>query len=111
MRSLSELHFRIGQEVSNFCGYLVSAEAFLGAPGSHPPGPFAGPGRGRCLRARNRPGGGNPGSGESNPGGSVAKPEPIVEFYQGRGFTLEKFTTCGGSLGCNEFVFLNSAGH
>jgi 2-polyprenyl-3-methyl-5-hydroxy-6-metoxy-1,4-benzoquinol methylase len=35
----------------------------------------------------------------------VAKPEEIFEFYRDRGFTLVKMTTCGGSLGCNEFVF------
>jgi 2-polyprenyl-3-methyl-5-hydroxy-6-metoxy-1,4-benzoquinol methylase len=35
----------------------------------------------------------------------VAKPEQIFEFYRDRGFTLVKMTTCGGSLGCNEFVF------
>jgi 2-polyprenyl-6-hydroxyphenyl methylase/3-demethylubiquinone-9 3-methyltransferase len=34
----------------------------------------------------------------------VAKPEAIFEFYRGRGFLLEKLTTCGGRLGCNEFV-------
>jgi len=38
----------------------------------------------------------------------VAKPEQIFEFYRERGFTLEKLTTCGGSMGCNEFVFLKS---
>lgn len=38
----------------------------------------------------------------------VAKPEQIFEFYKERGFTLERLTTCGGSMGCNEFVFLNS---
>ncbi|MEO8127517.1 MAG: class I SAM-dependent methyltransferase [Bryobacteraceae bacterium] len=40
----------------------------------------------------------------------VAKPEQIFEFYRERGFTLEKLTTCGGSMGCNEFVFRHSAG-
>jgi hypothetical protein len=39
----------------------------------------------------------------------VAKPEQIFEFYKERGFRLEVMTTCGGSMGCNEFVFLNSA--
>jgi 2-polyprenyl-6-hydroxyphenyl methylase/3-demethylubiquinone-9 3-methyltransferase len=39
----------------------------------------------------------------------VAKPEQVLEFCQARGFTLEKLTTCGGSLGCNEFVFRRSA--
>ncbi len=35
----------------------------------------------------------------------VAIPEAIFEFYRARGFTLEKLKTCGGGLGCNEFVF------
>jgi 2-polyprenyl-3-methyl-5-hydroxy-6-metoxy-1,4-benzoquinol methylase len=38
----------------------------------------------------------------------VAKPEAIVDFYLGRGFTLRRLTTCGGSLGCNEFVFMRT---
>jgi 2-polyprenyl-6-hydroxyphenyl methylase/3-demethylubiquinone-9 3-methyltransferase len=35
----------------------------------------------------------------------VAKPEAIFDFYRSRGFTLAGLTTCGGRLGCNEFVF------
>jgi len=35
----------------------------------------------------------------------VAKPEQIFAFYRVRGFTLARLVTCGGSLGCNEFVF------
>lgn len=35
----------------------------------------------------------------------VAKPEVIVDFYQSRGFELEKLVTVGGNLACNEFVF------
>ena len=35
----------------------------------------------------------------------VAKPEAILDFYLRRGFTLTRLTTCGGSLGCNEYVF------
>lgn len=35
----------------------------------------------------------------------VAKPEEIFEFLKARGFVLERFTTCGGGLGCNEFTF------
>lgn len=35
----------------------------------------------------------------------VAKPERILDFYRGRGFTLTRLSTCGGSVGCNEFVF------
>ena len=34
----------------------------------------------------------------------VAKPEEIIDFYQARGFQLQKLKTCGGTLGCNEFV-------
>jgi len=36
----------------------------------------------------------------------VAKPEAILDFYLRRGFTLVRLTTCGGSLGCNEYVFV-----
>jgi 2-polyprenyl-3-methyl-5-hydroxy-6-metoxy-1,4-benzoquinol methylase len=35
----------------------------------------------------------------------TAKPEEIFEFYRKRGFVLTKLTTCGGGLGCNQFVF------
>jgi 2-polyprenyl-3-methyl-5-hydroxy-6-metoxy-1,4-benzoquinol methylase len=35
----------------------------------------------------------------------VAKPEEIFERYQRRGFELQRLKTCGGGLGCNEFVF------
>jgi 2-polyprenyl-6-hydroxyphenyl methylase/3-demethylubiquinone-9 3-methyltransferase len=35
----------------------------------------------------------------------VATPEAIFEFCHARGFVLEKIKTCGGKLGCNEFVF------
>jgi 2-polyprenyl-6-hydroxyphenyl methylase/3-demethylubiquinone-9 3-methyltransferase len=35
----------------------------------------------------------------------VAKPEQIFDFYRKRGFRLARLRTCGGSLGCNEFVF------
>lgn len=34
----------------------------------------------------------------------VAKPEEIFAFYSERGFQLERLRTCGGGLGCNEFV-------
>ena len=37
----------------------------------------------------------------------VATPDAIFNFYHARGFSLEKLTTCGGRLGCNEFVFTN----
>lgn len=35
----------------------------------------------------------------------VATPEAIFDFYRARGFRLDRLTTCGGGLGCNEFVF------
>jgi 2-polyprenyl-6-hydroxyphenyl methylase/3-demethylubiquinone-9 3-methyltransferase len=35
----------------------------------------------------------------------VAKPEVIFKFARDRGFEMTNFTTCGGSVGCNEFVF------
>lgn len=35
----------------------------------------------------------------------VAKPEQVFEFYSSQGFQLVKLKTCGGGLGCNEFVF------
>ena len=36
----------------------------------------------------------------------VAKPEEIFNFYKAQGFTLIILKTCGGGLGCNEFVFV-----
>jgi 2-polyprenyl-6-hydroxyphenyl methylase/3-demethylubiquinone-9 3-methyltransferase len=35
----------------------------------------------------------------------VAKPEEVFSFFQARGFTLSKLTTCASQHGCNEFVF------
>jgi 2-polyprenyl-6-hydroxyphenyl methylase/3-demethylubiquinone-9 3-methyltransferase len=35
----------------------------------------------------------------------VAKPEEIFRFYRDQGFALQNLITCGGGLGCNEFVF------
>jgi 2-polyprenyl-3-methyl-5-hydroxy-6-metoxy-1,4-benzoquinol methylase len=35
----------------------------------------------------------------------VAKPEQIYDFYHKRGFVLERMKTCGGGMGCNEYVF------
>jgi 2-polyprenyl-3-methyl-5-hydroxy-6-metoxy-1,4-benzoquinol methylase len=35
----------------------------------------------------------------------VAKPEEVFKFGRDRGFQMTNFTTCGGSVGCNEFVF------
>jgi 2-polyprenyl-6-hydroxyphenyl methylase/3-demethylubiquinone-9 3-methyltransferase len=39
----------------------------------------------------------------------VAKPEQIFDFYRDRGFELTRLKTCGGGLGCNEFVFRRRA--
>lgn len=39
----------------------------------------------------------------------VAKPEDIFSFYRDRGLVLARLKTCGGRLGCNEFVFNGSA--
>ncbi len=36
----------------------------------------------------------------------TARPEEIFAFYRARGFDLERMTTCGAGLGCNEFVFV-----
>ena len=35
----------------------------------------------------------------------VAKPEDIFKFARDHGFEMTNLTTCGGSVGCNEFVF------
>lgn len=35
----------------------------------------------------------------------VALPEAILDFYRRRGFILERLATCGGTLGCNQYVF------
>lgn len=35
----------------------------------------------------------------------VAKPEAVFDFFRARGFVLERLQTCGGGLGCNQFVF------
>jgi len=35
----------------------------------------------------------------------VAQPEQILDFLRPRGFELERMKTCGGGLGCNQFVF------
>jgi 2-polyprenyl-6-hydroxyphenyl methylase/3-demethylubiquinone-9 3-methyltransferase len=36
----------------------------------------------------------------------VSKPEEVFEYFTERGFRLETLITCGGALGCNEFVFV-----
>ena len=35
----------------------------------------------------------------------TATPEAVFEFFQARGFVLERLTTCGGGPGCNQYVF------
>lgn len=35
----------------------------------------------------------------------VSKPEEIFHFYQKKGYQLINLRTCGGKLGCNEYVF------
>lgn len=35
----------------------------------------------------------------------VSRPEQVFDFVRARGFHLEKLQTCGGGLGCNQFVF------
>lgn len=35
----------------------------------------------------------------------VAKPEEVFAFLQDRGFALCHLKTCGGGIGCNEYVF------
>jgi 2-polyprenyl-6-hydroxyphenyl methylase/3-demethylubiquinone-9 3-methyltransferase len=39
----------------------------------------------------------------------VSTPGQVFDFYKARGFTLARLRTCGGSLGCNEFVFRKTA--
>jgi len=39
----------------------------------------------------------------------VATPEAVFDFCRERGFILERLRTCGGGLGCNEFVFRRAA--
>lgn len=39
----------------------------------------------------------------------VATPELVFDFYRERGFTLIQLKTCGGGLGCNQFVLVKSS--
>jgi 2-polyprenyl-3-methyl-5-hydroxy-6-metoxy-1,4-benzoquinol methylase len=39
----------------------------------------------------------------------VATPELVFAFYRERGFSLLQLKTCGGGLGCNQFVLAKSA--
>lgn len=38
----------------------------------------------------------------------VATPEAVLDFLRPRGFELVRMTTCGGGLGCNQYVFTRS---
>jgi 2-polyprenyl-6-hydroxyphenyl methylase/3-demethylubiquinone-9 3-methyltransferase len=38
----------------------------------------------------------------------VATPGAVVDFCRARGFSLLRLKTCGGKMGCNEFVFERS---
>lgn len=38
----------------------------------------------------------------------VAKPEEVFDFCKDLGLTLERLKTCGGGLGCNEYVFVKA---
>ena len=40
----------------------------------------------------------------------VAKPEQVFEFLHSRGFELRRMTTCGGTMGCNQFVMQRADG-
>jgi 2-polyprenyl-3-methyl-5-hydroxy-6-metoxy-1,4-benzoquinol methylase len=39
----------------------------------------------------------------------VATPEAVLDFCRARGFNLIRLRTCGGKMGCNEFVFQRGA--
>lgn len=39
----------------------------------------------------------------------VAKPEEIFDYYNNKGYILQKLKTCGGGLGCNEFLFMKKS--
>lgn len=39
----------------------------------------------------------------------TAKPEEIFNFYKQKGYSLDKLFTCGGGLGCNQFVFIKNS--
>ena len=36
----------------------------------------------------------------------VATPDEIFMFFKKRGFQLDQMVSCGGGLGCNQFVFV-----
>ena len=39
----------------------------------------------------------------------VAKPEEVFSFYRDRGYSLVRLKTCGGGLGCNEYLLRKDA--
>ena len=39
----------------------------------------------------------------------AAKPEEIFALLRTQGFRLDHLITCGGGLGCNQFVFTRTA--
>ena len=39
----------------------------------------------------------------------VAKPEEVFRYFRDKAFMLEEIKTCGGRMGCNEFVFRRRA--
>jgi 2-polyprenyl-6-hydroxyphenyl methylase/3-demethylubiquinone-9 3-methyltransferase len=39
----------------------------------------------------------------------VATPDAVFDFCRGKGLSLARLVTCGGRLGCNEFVFVRPA--
>ncbi len=39
----------------------------------------------------------------------VATPETVFHYFRDKGFALEQLKTCGGRMGCNEFVFRRQA--
>jgi 2-polyprenyl-6-hydroxyphenyl methylase/3-demethylubiquinone-9 3-methyltransferase len=40
----------------------------------------------------------------------VARPEDVFRFFRDRGLILEELKTCGGRMGCNEYVFRRPGG-
>ncbi len=40
----------------------------------------------------------------------VARPETIFRLFRDQGFALQELRTCGGRMGCNEFVFRKAGG-
>ena len=40
----------------------------------------------------------------------VASPEAVLDFVRPLGFELVRLTTCGGGIGCNQYVFSRRAG-